>query len=153
MRLAAICLLGALLLSVGCRTASNISTVSIPVGAQQPARIDDALKIVWYGYYKEKGYPPPMIWKNEVCTDPATADRSKGIPLINYNGKCFYGLTFTDTWIIWIAWEGSFSKSAFAHELMHAHMFRLGLMDNDHKMSEYWNQIDGINKLLRDAGL
>lgn len=152
MRILVVLLIGMSLLT-GCRTASTLSTTTVSVVSQQHPRFDDALKIVWYGYYKEKGPPPTMIWKNEVCTDPAKAEKAKGIPLIMYQGKCYYGLTFTDEWIIWIAWEGSFSTSAFAHELMHAHMHHLGLEDPDHKMLEYWNQIDGINKLLRDAGL
>src|SRR5580693_5993877 len=71
--------------------------------------------IVWANYPKVNGSPPNVEWFTESCPTSPTIDLSAVV----YEGMCYSGLTI-DADFSMVAWRGSFSSSAYAHELLHA---------------------------------
>lgn len=57
-----------------------------------------------------------LYWSSDACPYPAPDGRTKSAVI--YNKKCYNGLTFLGG-VVKVAWRGSFSNSAFAHELLH----------------------------------
>jgi len=84
-------------------------------------RQDEALKIVRDTYRPLLGAKVDTAtmhvrWSDKLCPYPDASGVKR--TAVIHNGKCFAGLTFMGGEVL-VAWRGSFSKSAFAHELMH----------------------------------
>ena len=111
----------------------------------------EALAVVWVQAFQCVDAPPPITWWTTSC--PAAAGGVKpGKPTAVYlDGKCYDGLSYG--WGSDVAWRGSFSKSAFAHELMHDAQGREGIIDPNHQRSDDWAKVDVANAMLADQGL
>jgi len=144
MRRVVVFLLGALLLS-GC---VHFKKSIAPTGIQYLDNQAKAEQIVWYQYYKMTIKPPVIEWRNDKCPDHPDSGA-----LIYQDGTCYYGLFYGNLWKIYLAWRGSFSKSAYAHELLHAYLNSKGIYDPDHTRPEWNTMIPEANKLLENAGL
>jgi len=102
---------------------------------------DSAVKLV-LDYY---GADDTMMieWREDVCPGyDATA--------VVYDGKCYSGLTFGEYSLI--ALRGSYSSSAFAHELLHAAMSQKGIYDPEHKRDEWGVLVPVANDMLKVKG-
>ena len=124
---------------IGCRP----NTPDVELGLDELV----ARTTVWNEYFKSREAPPTVKWWYMRCPtrpdDPRTA-------VVTVEGLCYSGL-------FWgyncdVAWRGSFSKSAYAHELMHAWQDTRGIFDPAHKLPE-WTEITNINVTLSEMGL
>jgi len=99
-----------------------------------------------------------LYWHKTICPY-AAADGTKKTAVI-HNGKCFNGLTFFGG-VCRVAWRGSFSSSAYAHELLHAYLNATGhggeqidLADDDPKLCVWCRELEReANRRLTAAGL
>lgn len=131
-------------------TLSSCGTAGIRYGGFEHFSDQDfskAIDLVWCKYLGKCGITPPTFeWKKGNCAGYSNDS------LIEYEGECYYGLFFKEQWLIWIIWRGSFSKSAFSHELFHGYLSLKGIYDPDH-LDPLWDELDIANKLLRENGL
>ena len=100
-------------------------------------------------------------WRTGTCPPdllPAGADPTR--TAVVWNRRCYSGLTFWGG-ETWIAWRGSFSSSAYAHELWHTWGSVAGhgdwILDGD-AYTPGWcapcaEAIAATNARLREAGL
>lgn len=89
---------------------------------------DKALQIVKDTYEPFLGdavqdWAPRVYWSDTVC--PYATDDGIFLTAVIHNKKCFAGLTHIGG-MCQVAWRGNFSKSAYAHELMHAYLNHTG---------------------------
>jgi hypothetical protein len=95
--------------------------------------------------------PPSIEWSEAVCPRPAADGRMK-TAVIDAQGTCYAGLTRDCK--VQVAWRGRFSASAFAHELMHCYITRLGLSDPQHdRHPDLWQLAGEADTALAQAGL
>jgi len=111
----------------------------------------EAVELVWKQAYGCTDQAPQLTWWMTSC--PAAAGGvHPGKPTAVYlDGKCYDGLSYV--WGSDVAWRGSFSKSAFAHELMHDAQGREGITDPDHQRAADWAKVTVANSMLDAAGL
>ena len=105
---------------------------------------DEPTTIVWEETFKATGLPPTV----EFVYDSVCQGRQH---TFEYNGKCYLGLYFYANNFAIVEWLGSHSKSAFAHELLHAWQSHRGITDYLHE-NEEWRIIVPLaneNLLLR----
>lgn len=103
--------------------------------------------IVWALYPQVNSSPPSVEWFTKDCPY-AQVDLSAVV----YEGMCYSGLTL-DAEYSMVAWRGSFSSSAFSHELLHANQYDRNIYDPNHLLPE-WNVLVPIaNSALLSAGL
>lgn len=107
-----------------------------------------AREIVWHQEFKSNWPAPTVVWWYGTCptaqNDPRTA--------VVIGGVCYSGLTFPDEMKCNVAWRGSFSTSAYTHELMHAWQATRGIYDPQHMLAE-WNRVPEIDAELSANGL
>ncbi len=136
------------------RYSLNMKTILLAIllwtGCAAPApmpRQAEALAIVWTDTYSMQVDPPEISWWTTNCPNNPTT-----LTAVYFNDMCYAGLTFsyyhTD-----VAWRGSFSSSAFAHELMHVAQAHRGLSDPNHAVVGDWSLVDVANTFLKGAGL
>lgn len=106
-------------------------------GPEPQPRQDEALQLVWVNTYGQHDAPPTIYWWKTNCPY-STKDKTAVV----YNNSCYSGLTFSGDYIE-VAWRGSFYRSAFAHELMHALQLRRGYEDPDHEIKADW-ELEGV---------
>lgn len=106
----------------------------------------EAVDIVWHGVYdvNEAGWdPPPITWDfTSGCLheNPTSCDDG-----LYYSGRPGYAI---------VEWEGSYHKSALAHELYHALLFRAeGDADGNHTMPGWKIVVPDAENALKGAGL
>lgn len=99
-----------------------------------------------------------VYWSDTLCPYPA-ADGTRKTAVV-YDRRCYAGLTFLGG-TCRVAWRGSFSSSAYAHELLHAHLNATGhgseqidLADGDPKLCGWCRELEReANRRLSAAGL
>jgi hypothetical protein len=129
-----------LLVILGCRAQPRV---------EMPGQ-DQALAIVWGQEYGRRDAPPALRYVREpdlVCTDP-----DSGRPGFLTAVGCREGYTGSP-WAVSIAWHqgDTFSTTTFAHELLHAALGRMGILDPLHK-NPAWVMVDAANVRLAAAG-
>jgi hypothetical protein len=107
-----------------------------------------ARDIVWHELFQAEGDAPTVVWWYDTCPDHPGNPRSA----VYLQGTCYSGLFREALWQADVAWRGSYSKSAYAHELMHAWQAERGIHDPDHKTAE-WRELGRINAELKKLGL
>lgn len=107
----------------------------------------EARQIVWREHFKEGSTPPPVHWWYGRC--PSKPDDLR-TAVVTLSGICYSGLFYP--YQCDVAWRGSFSKSAYSHELMHAWQHTRGIFDPGHSLDE-WSQIPIIDVDLASRGL
>lgn len=122
-----------------------------------------ARTIVWYEIFAAETEPPEVVWWYETCPEVGNPD-APGKPedtpgnkpdtrtAVYIDGHCYSGLFRPHLWRADVAWRGSFSTSAYAHELMHAWQAERGIRDPQHKNDE-WLEVPAIDAELAAAGL
>lgn len=118
--------------------------VAQPALPEQPGQ-PEATALVWQQVFGATLAPPPVEWREDTCPG-----REQGPAAVVYGGACYAGLYLPDGTAL-VAWRGTFSASAFAHELMHAWQYVRGIEDADHDREE-WELVKEANGLLADAG-
>jgi hypothetical protein len=121
---------------------SSIACQSFP---QQPNQAQ-AAQIVWQQIFAAPAEPPLVEWHEDVCPG-----HQQGPAAVLWQEQCFAGLTL-DGDLSRVAWRGSFSQSAFAHELLHALQARRGVFDPGHTLPD-WANVPIANHALEAAGL
>jgi hypothetical protein len=109
----------------------------------QEPRQAEALQTVWEAYGQEKT-PPDIIWQQD-CLGP------HGEPGVRDGGVCVGGMF--EGWVITLPWTGSYSSSAFAHELLHAKQALQGVYDSGHTLPEWQTLLPLANQRLEEKGL
>ncbi len=95
---------------------------------------------------------PSVRWSETVCPAPA-ADGSYKTAVLDAQGRCFSGLTYEGC-DIRIAWRGTYSASAFSHEIMHCLLDRAGTPDPDHTLDPAaWALVAETDGALARSGL
>ncbi len=107
---------------------------------------DTAVSLVWDETLGAQTPPPPIEWHEDTCPTSKSKDAA-----VVVDGKCYAGLFLRDDKAL-IAWRGSYSSSAFAHELVHAWQWSRGIDDPDHELKADWKLADEANKKLRKQG-
>lgn len=108
-----------------------------------------AIDIVWRDAFGMISAPPAIDWWHERCPEHPSDLRAAVV----LDGTCYSGLFWPSRFSIDIAWRGSFSSSAFAHEMMHAKMWLDGEPpDVDHE-SLSWSLAEAANEALDLEGL
>jgi hypothetical protein len=108
-----------------------------------------ARHFVWRVRFGSKLSPPPVHWWYDTC--PLYPDNPRAA-VVTVDGKCYSGLFWSYEYRIDVAWRGSFSRSAYSHELMHAWQYTRGIDDPDHALEE-WKEIPNIDAELLSKGL
>lgn len=99
-----------------------------------------------------------VYWSDALCPYPAEDGTYK--TAVVFDRKCYAGLTFIGGHCK-VAWRGSFSSSAYAHELLHAYLNATGhggeqidLPDGDPKLCGWCRELEReANRRLVAAGL
>lgn len=137
-----------LLLSSAC------ATTKLPVSQSQTCETGkpDECKVldyVWKQSLNQTKNPPPVIWSSENC-QIVGSDQTR--TAVNYQGQCYSGLFLApNEYKALVAWRGSFSSSAYTHELIHALQYLMGVYDPNHTQP-IW-QVEGtINTNLKAMG-
>lgn len=121
-----------------------------------------SVAFIWDAYGRKD--PPPKVRVVEgaelSCNDPNSGD--EGFPVIlgaedgTPRSDCREGFTFLPTEVM-VAWTGKkpWSRTALAHELMHARQFREGIIDPKHNRAEWGpgGEVDQVNAQLEAMGL
>lgn len=109
-----------------------------------------ARNFVWHDTFHVDYWPPPtVLWGYNKCASDPTGPNEITLP----NGDCVAGVFWIYPYDASVAWLGSYSRSAYAHELMHAWQWvRAGIDDTNHELFE-WNEIPQINAKLAEMGL
>lgn len=151
----AICLLGGLLMGIflhGCATGSV---------AMQPGQ-EKAVWIVWVQVYGRPDAPPAIKWVTDLpCTDKAS-DRP-GFYVIpspedltdddRDHGTCREGFTYRWDQVSVALHPGDKpSTTVMAHELLHAALWRQGIVFGHHRRPDFYPLIDEANAALSAAG-
>lgn len=105
-------------------------------------RQSEALSIVW-NLYAPSCAPPAIEWARDC--------EREGKPGVTYRGTCFAGLAWPG--YVRLAWWGSFSSSAYAHELLHATHYCAGVEDPQHQRTEWQTIEPRARERLRERGL
>jgi hypothetical protein len=109
-----------------------------------------AISVAWDREMKEDVDPPSVEWRMDRC------DAEPQVPMeaVVVDGMCYAGLFYENGWKVLVAYTppDKMSQTALIHELMHAHMARLGLYDPEHQMTYYWDWVNRINDELRTDG-
>lgn len=105
------------------------------------------LGIVWTDTYHASACIPPdvILLEGQTCGGHAGT--------FEYNGGCVYGVTDVNMWRSLVAWDGSYSQSAFSHELLHGWQWCRGLYDPKHELAEWGVLVPAAIRNLEDAGL
>lgn len=111
---------------------------------EQKPRQAEAVALVWGVYPMVQASPPPIEWREDRCGDKTKAG-------VRYRGECYSGLYFPGGRAM-IAWRGSYTVSAFAHELLHANQWGRGWEDPNHLSTE-WGLVQEANELLVMMGI
>ena len=107
------------------------------------------LEIVWNQTYQATCSPPPIKWDaGAECTD-ATGTFPDAF---EYKGSCYWGLFWPTTYTAEVVWRGSYSQSAFAHELLHAWQWCRGVIDYEHAGPEWKTLLPAANENLEVLG-
>lgn len=109
---------------------------------QMPGQAE-AVRSVWTETYGAVWDAPYIEWRTDDC-----GDGTKAGALVD--GVCYSGLTVNWSHCI-IAWRGSFSKSSFDHELLHAFQARQYVSDSKHTRPEWGLEFGHERGLLDDA--
>lgn len=133
------------------------------------AHQEEATQVVWRNTYRESHDPPNVQWRTDLTcyVDPTTGADEGFMGSNTYggpsNGHCDAGLTFTDLDLCEVALyppEPNFvfsgPASAFAHELLHMHLYyATGDGDAGHTRPEWQpgGLLDQANAALKAAGL
>lgn len=109
--------------------------LSKPTPAGPPAKdVEKAFQIVWFDTFKRSDPPPAVTWIESTFL---TCGNGQGWAYIAPDGThtCVAGLSYLDTKTSQVAWPKpviKISASAFAHELTHHYLDRIGQPDQDH---------------------
>lgn len=130
-------------------------TVLLAAGCAGPQRSrprqPDAEIVVWRTAYNERNRAPTVSW---VTGSALTCARGTGW---EYADNCVSGQFDASTWAAAVAWPAgntSFAPTAYAHELLHAHLYATtGDPDNDHVRAEWSTLLPATNAALTKAGL
>lgn len=122
--------------------------LEIPPYEPMPRELE-AEVIVWEDVFDEHDIPAPhVVWWTERCPDypddPQTA--------VVFHGKCYSGVTHyigDGEYQAEVAWRGSFSSSAYAHELRHMYF----ILHDVWTHPEDDDAVREANIRLRGAGL
>ncbi len=124
-----------------------------------PVRVagqDRAEMIVWRGVYGERATPPEIEW----VTNLDCFGVHGGLGFALDDGRCVAGANWCEYNFAKVAWyeiAPRISATAYAHELLHEHLFRIGVLngDGDHVGPEW--KANGLlaeaNQALVDGGL
>lgn len=116
--------------------------------AEERARV-----IVWHEVLASNWHAPKITWTYETCPNTPTDPRTAVITYaLDGSVTCYSGLFWGPFWEGAVAWRGSFSESAYVHELLHAVLWQDGTEDREHK-KEIWARENEINDRLREEGL
>lgn len=93
---------------------------------------------------------PRIRWHETACPYPAQ-DGAVRTAVIE-GDTCYAGLSRGCA--LDVAWRGTFSRSAFAHELMHCYLSEMGRSDPAHdRHPEAWALVGQADAALADSGL
>lgn len=106
-----------------------------------------ARRIVWTDVFKARWSPPRVKWWHTTCPSLPGDTRTA---VVSDDGTCYSGLFLP--YDCHVAWRGSYSSSAYVHELMHAWQYTRGVWDPGHTNSE-WSTVPEVEALLRREGL
>ena len=112
------------------------------------AEEEEARRLVWDELLGADTAPPEVVWWYETC--PSAPDDPRTAVVIGET--CYSGLFRERMWRADVAWRGSYARSAYAHELLHAWQAARGIHDPDHRDPE-WLEVPRIDAALADAGL
>jgi hypothetical protein len=119
---------------------------SAPPPLPQRPHQDRALQLVWDHTLGATDAPPQIEWREDVCTKSTKKDAA-----VVHDGECYAGLFLRGDRAL-IAWRGSYTKSAFAHELIHAWQWSKGVDDPKHKVKKDWELETAANEALEGEG-
>lgn len=100
------------------------------VGCAPAQHLDEPTAIVWEETFRAKCTAPTM----EILYDATCYER---VNSFEYTNNCYSGLYLPATHHVIIAWRGSYSSSAFAHELLHGWQACRGIFDYNHENDEW----------------
>jgi hypothetical protein len=128
-----------LLLTIGCGASDT------PVQTADPA-----VSFVWHSLLGRDDSPPPVLYVDGSACGEGTS--YKAIPwIIDGKVRCIGGI-YTWGTVFVVRVDGSLSKSALAHELLHPMLERaIGTMDPGHARQE-WAIVPWMNEELKAAG-
>lgn len=100
-----------------------------------------------WGCYEEHNPLPAIEWpEGRPCGSQPRA-------IVSASGVCLAGAAYPEGNYVEVIWLGSFSASAFAHELMHVHLYNLGDDDPTHSRPEWGYLLSAANQALSNEGL
>lgn len=101
-----------------------------------------AMHAVWTETYGAMYDAPYVEWREDDCGGELAG--------AIVNGVCYSGLTVDWSHCI-VAWRGSFAKSTFTHELLHAFQARSYISDSGHTRAEWGLEFGHEHGLLDEA--
>lgn len=107
---------------------------------------DAARELAWPALGGEDA-PPAVVWWYGGCPGD-----DSGKTAVVVEGVCYAGL-FRPPERVDVAWRGAYSRSGYAHEMMHRVQWQRGVSDPDHLVAEDWGLVREVNADLADAGL
>lgn len=112
-----------------------------------------ATEIVWFQTYQEGHAPPPIEWV--YAPDLNCEPTDIGDVGFELDGECVAGVSYQDrVRVAWALEERQYSHTAFAHELLHVHLyFADGDGDALHQRPEWRTLLPAANRALGEAGL
>ncbi len=148
--------LAVLMCLCGCG-AETASPDVVPVVAERPEEAR-AFAIVREAFDRGMGMQglldsaPPVRWSFQVCPKRA-ADGTLKTAVVDEAGRCYSGLAYPGC-DLRVAWRGSFSTSAYAHEIMHCLLDRAGRSDPEHvNEPAAWVLVEDTDRALAQSGL
>jgi hypothetical protein len=108
----------------------------------------DATRIVWREVYGRREDPPLVLWRTEQYEVTTRSRHREGPFQLRVDGS-FWGAKYAAV----VVWKGTFAGSAFAHELLHAHLHLKGIEDFDHEAAEWGTLLPRAEAALRRRGL
>jgi hypothetical protein len=141
---------------------ASCATIGVRGDVVERAGLAEATSFTWDAYGRKDAPPKVRVVEGDelTCTDPASGKPGFSVILEDpdhpgrFVSACREGFTFLPTEVS-VAWTGQpWSRTALAHELMHARQAREGVIDSGHTRPEWQpgGEVDQVNARLMAAG-